>query len=110
MPQTFTWLPTASHSKFVDPEVATAKFGDGYEQRVAKGINNIKDKWSLTFVGARTVIDPIDAFLTARAGAEAFTWKNPDEITALYLCRRWTKSREKSAKVTITCEFERIYE
>jgi phage-related protein len=110
MPETFTWLPTASHSKSIEPEVLVAKFGDGYEQRVARGINNIKDRWTLTFTGNRLAIDPVDAFLTARGGVEAFTWKNPDEVTALYLCRKWTKSRERAAKVTISCEFERTFQ
>jgi phage-related protein len=108
MAETFTWYPDANHTLDVEPRVASAKFGDGYEQRVPKGINTTLDKWALTFTGTRIRVDAIAAFLKARGGAEWFTWKNPDEVTAGYICRKWSKQREGGAKVTITCEFEQV--
>lgn len=106
----FTWFPDASHEKASEPKVHVAKFGDGYEQRSPVGITPILPVWSLSFTGGRTEIDAIDAFLTARRAVESFLWKNPDEETGLYVCRKWKKRREHGVKVTLTCEFERVVE
>ena len=32
-----------------EPRVRAVKFGDGYEQRIASGINNDPQKWSFAF-------------------------------------------------------------
>lgn len=108
MAENFTWYPDASHSVELEPKVSSAKFGDGYEQRVAAGINNALDVWSLTFTGTSAQIAPIDAFLKARGAVAAFNWTNPYSETGLYLCRKWGKSREHATKCTLTCQFERI--
>lgn len=105
----FTWFPDASISKDVEPRVASARFGDGYEQRVPLGINTQIDKWQLTFTGNRERIDPIEAFIAAQGGYLAFDWKNPDEQTGRYVCRSWKKQRQDSQKVILTCEFERVF-
>lgn len=106
----FTWFPDASHEKQVEPKVRVAKFGDGYEQRSAVNITPVLPTWSVSFTGSRAEIDAIDAFLLARNGVESFEWKNPDEETGLYVCRKWQKRREHGVKVTLTCDLERVVE
>ena len=109
MADTFTWFPTTGHSKAVEPRVSSAKFGDGYEQRVANGINNIADKWSLTFTASKDICDAIDLFLRTQGAASAFIWTNPDSETGKYICRSWNKSRDMG-KVTVSATFERVFE
>ncbi|HAU6500318.1 TPA: phage tail protein, partial [Citrobacter freundii] len=46
---TFNWYPDYESEKTVKPNVTVLNFGDDYEQRQAKGLNRIKEEWSLTF-------------------------------------------------------------
>ena len=39
--QTFSWYPDASSQQSCKPAVQVTKFGDGYETRVAVGINTM---------------------------------------------------------------------
>lgn len=106
----FTWFPDASVEVAHEPKVSIAKFGDGYEQRTALGLNTDLQKWSVTFTGLRAEIDPIDDFLRARGAVEAFTWNTPDEEELKFICRSWTKRRERGVKVTLTATFEQVPE
>ena len=42
-------IPDKALSRQSSPRVRTQRFGDGYEQRLAEGINNISDMFSLGF-------------------------------------------------------------
>ena len=59
--------------------VLTAKFGDGYEQRVADGINTLNETYSLTFkTRTKAEIDDIVVFLDTKKGVTSFTFTLPD--------------------------------
>lgn len=106
----FIWFPDASMSKRVEPRVATARFGDGYEMRVPMGINTMPQSWEVSFTGVAAEIDAIEGFLAARQGAEAFDWTTPDGTTGRFLCRSWSKTRERGgAKTTLTATFEQVF-
>ena len=61
------------------PRVLKASYGDGYEQRVAAGINNIPESWSLTW-NTRTKADSnkVIKFLEDQGGVASFDWYPPD--------------------------------
>ncbi len=61
------------------PRVHLANYGDGYEQRVAAGINNLPESWSLTW-NSRSNADAnkVIKFLEDEAGVTAFDWYPPD--------------------------------
>lgn len=106
---TFTWFPDASIRMEVEPQVASAKFGDGYEQRAPIGINTMAEKWSLSFTGTPVEVADIEAFFREHQGVYAFDWTTPDLNTGRYVCRRWSKSRERAVKVTISADFEQVF-
>jgi len=56
-----------------------ATYGDGYEQRVSAGINNLPESWSLTW-NNRTINDAnkVIKFLEDQKGVTAFDWYPPD--------------------------------
>ena len=55
----------------------SAKFGDGYEQRIKFGINQDPKEWRLRFVITEANSDTIETFLEARvADGEAFDWSH----------------------------------
>ena len=76
-----------------EPKVLVSKFGDGYEQRVADGINNNLQKWSLSFTKRSDAdIDAIYDFLDARGGVESFFWTPRSEAASrTFVCRKYTR-------------------
>ena len=76
-----------------EPKVDAVKFGDGYEQRIAKGINNNPQAWAMAYTGrGATDINSVYDFLEARNGVEAFEWTPRGEATPRqFVCRKWTR-------------------
>lgn len=87
----YWWRPTASDSSLTrKPQVRSARYGDGYEARWGSGLNPDLRQWTLRFEGLwLTGIKPIDDFLTARGGREAFTWTPPVGAVGIFVCREW---------------------
>lgn len=108
--QTFTWNPDEGASEDTKPDVASTKFGDGYEQRVAKGINSKVISWTVTFTGNMAKVSPIRNFLNARNGVESFIWVNPLSESALYVCRSWKLSKLSAGIGQVSAKFDRVYE
>lgn len=108
---TFTWIPSHPAAADEAPDAKVAKFGDGYEQRQADGINNNLLKWSLTFANRDlTETAEIIAFLRARGGIESFDWTDPDGNAGKYVCRSWSRSLPYGNMRTITATFEQVAE
>ena len=109
---TFTYTPDFGAAVAYKPRVRVAQFGDGYQQRVADGINTGTDSWNLTFaVRTDTEAGNILAFLEARAGVEAFDWTPPGSATAIRaICREWNRTFDRHQQNTITARFDRVYE
>ena len=56
-----------------------ATYGDGYEQRVAAGINNLPEEWRVSWNNRPTMeANKIIKFLEDHKGATAFDWYPPD--------------------------------
>lgn len=86
-------------------------FGDGYEQRVADGINTLKEEWSANFsLRTRTEIDAIDSFLTARNGVESFDWTTPKGVTRKFVCKTWTPVYMYDGNCSLSANFKQVYE
>lgn len=104
----FEWNPDVGTELDEEPDVTVTKFGDGYELRVPKGINNTPEKWTLKFT--RSILDTamLD-FLRARNGVEKFAWTSPLGETKHYVCRKWKLGREKGI-ATMNVEFEQVFE
>ncbi len=109
---TFEFTPDYAPVKAAKPEIQKIKFGDGYEQRYPKGINNNPKSWSLAFnQRSQEDADEIEAFLDARGGWEAFDWTPPDSETEIRVkCESWSKTMEKGNYYSISCTFEQVFE
>jgi len=108
----FNWTPTIGFSSDATPSVSTARFGDGYAQRVPTGINNIGQNWNLQF-NAQTLntAAQIISFLESKQGYISFTWTPPGESTEVrVIAPKWTKNYESSISRAISVTFERVYE
>jgi len=77
MTETFTWAPLADPNGSVSHRVLSAKFGDGYEQLAADGINAVQDSWPLEFTDRSQVITQIKNFLDSHGSWKPFFWTPP---------------------------------
>ncbi len=89
------------------------RFGDGYEQRLAFGVNQNPKVWNLSFVNlTETDSDTIETFLDARASDNAsFDWQPPGESTTYkWVCEQWSKSIPFANRATIQATFREVFE
>ena len=110
-------VPAKTLTKQSNPRVRIQKFGDGYEQRLVDGINNINETYSLTFANrAKEEADDIIAFFDTKAGATAFDFTIPDtnaggnERTIKVVCDSWSVSFTNNEFHNIQTTFRRVYE
>ena len=100
-------------TKTSSPIVRSAKFGDGYEQRIKFGINQDSKEWRLRFVNITEAnSDTIETFLEARAAdGVAFDWSPPDDTsTYKWVCANWSKSLPSAGLATIDATFRQVFE
>lgn len=111
---TFSNKPDWGVPKQHESNVVVSKFGDGYEQRQAVGMNNLKQIWPLTFTNRTTSeSDTIEAFLKARNGVESFDWTPPDGLVALkFKCdmASFVRIPVKYGFWTISATFKQVFE
>jgi len=106
------YTPSISSRKGQSARVMVAEFGDGYNQRVADGLNSIRAVYSNIWRGIPTtdgqvIID----FLEARLGAESFTWTDPTtQATIDVVSVEWTRSPVSEQYETITAEFKQVFD
>lgn len=108
---TFTTTPDNGCAYEVKPNVRVAKYGDGYEQRQANGINTMPKTWNLRFsVRNDSEADAVTSFLEARNAVEAFDWVDPHGSAGKYVCRQWNRVKDRFNLNTVTAVFEQVYE
>ena len=96
----------------------TAKFGDGYEQRVLDGINTKEDSFNISF-NNRTAedINLIAAFFDDRAAksfdftvTDTFTSGNLSNRTMKVVCDTYNINYVRENFHSLTCTLRRVYE
>jgi phage-related protein len=76
--ETLTWKGLLSDPQgTVSHRVLSAKFGDGYEQVAADGINPAQQSWPLTFTERSEFINPLRDFLDRHGSYKPFLWTPP---------------------------------
>lgn len=107
---TFTWNPDLGAAQRITPLVTQTKFGDGYELRVAKGINTTPRTWKVSFTRSASEAQNILAFLEARAGMESFAWTDPMNKEGTYVCREWGGNQKAFGVYVVQATFEQVFE
>jgi len=104
--------PTYGVQKSSAPVTRKVQFGDGYEQRLTFGLNQIPKSFSLTFEVSETDADTIETFLDARAVDNAsFDFTPPGEgSSSKFVCEQWTKSIPYLNRATIQATFRQVFE
>lgn len=109
---TFTYTPDFGSQAAYKPRVRVAQFGDGYQQRVADGINSNPAAWPVAFSNRDdTERDGILAFLEARNGTESFDWTPPFGGSAIKVtCSEWSWTPVRYNVNTVTASFKQVFE
>jgi phage-related protein len=98
-----TVVPDKTMSRKSAPKVLLANFGDGYEQRVADGINTVKETYTLSFRNRpKLLIDDMIVQLDANKGVTALVFTIPDTNNT-------TTTGEKAIKV-VCVDYSTNYE
>ncbi|SNY70875.1 phage tail protein [Pantoea sp. GL120224-02] len=106
--KTFSWKVRPGMRTEREPRVQTIRFGDGYEQRRADGINGVQSRYSIMLSGPHATMQAVDDFLSQHGGVSAFLWQPPGQpAPAIFICRRWSAVR-MAKRTEITGEFERV--
>jgi len=109
MADRFTWCATKQSSGEVNGVVRRARFGDGYAQSAADGINPILRRWSVEFVGKKDRIQEIVNFLDSHVGV-SFIWDAPFFGDGYFYCDTYNPSPNGFRLYTLTATFEQIYQ
>lgn len=111
MTTVFTWVPSYGSAVTKKPSVTATKFGDGYEQRIAEGINTTPRKWQLSFTSKpNAVADAIDDFLNARNAREAFIWTPTHGTAGKWVCREWSVQQTGPFTRSVQATFDEVFE
>jgi|TARA_S200002703_G_scaffold138164_1_gene128293 phage-related protein len=116
-------IPDKTMSKATQPRVLKATFGDGYEQRIKRGINNLgAQTYGVTFnTRTKEEIDAIISFFESKAGVDAFEFVFPysgtgvagENITEsdpiLVICESWNQSFDYDDFYSCSATFKRVY-
>ena len=106
---TFTFIPSYGVSLSVKPNVFGSKFGDGYEQRSVKGINNKPRVWGLRFTGTESNLDLVIAFFETHNGVTSFDWTPPNGAAGKWLCREWSRNFSGFNNEEISVTFQEVF-
>lgn len=78
------------------PTVKRWRFGDGYEQRAADGINNLRRVFNILLSPRpKEEIDDTVAFFQSKNGVDNFDYifnQGGGEITIKVVCKQWNKT------------------
>lgn len=108
---TFTWTPDFDLPKESKPAVYESKFGDGYGQRIPKGLNPNPKTYPLQFKNrSNAERDQIEEFLDARGGAESFDWTPPWGSAGKFKCPEWRVTYTNFNNNQITATFVQVFE
>ena len=99
-----------------ESRVFKTEFGDGYEQRLASGINNLAETYAVAFSNrTKEEIDDITAFFANKGAVTAFTFTIPDsnnsgETAVKVICDSWSQIYQYGDFYGCTANFRRVYE
>ena len=117
LPDTLEYIvPDKSLTKSSTPKIHLAGFGDGYEQRLAKGINNKNEKYSLSFENRPIAeINKIVTYFDEILGVTALDFTIPGEsaanpTTIKVVCETYNRTFEYNNFNSLDAEFRRVYE
>jgi phage-related protein len=116
MPDTLTYPPSSATQLRRTPRVLRSRFGDGYCQETADGINADLQTWEIVYdpmhatasTGNQGSLSLIDAFFTTQAGYKKFYWTPPAPYNTQrsFVCLEWTVQYDRGLQCGIRATLE----
>ena len=110
-------MPDRGFTQDDKSRIYTTNFGDGYEQRVANGINTIDQAFSLNFkTRPKAEIDDLVTFFTGLAGVDPcrFTYADSNaggsETAIKAVAQSWKKTYNTGDFYSLSVKLVRVYE
>lgn len=112
MVDTFNWPVDDGPSGNNKFRRKVARFGEGYEQRVGDGLNNINRDWNVTVRSDWATLDAIGTFLEAHADGTPFYWTPPGAtaVQRLWTCDGYTFSPRSGTNGTLSAAFTECFD
>jgi phage-related protein len=107
----FLWTPSYGVTNTISPRTRSIKLGDGYEQRMADGINTVLLSVGLTFeTRTQAETEAISHFLHQRGGHETFLFTPlpPYDKEKLFLAREWNSTYNFFDNYSVSVSFEEL--
>ena len=96
------------------PTIHSISFCDGFEQRIANGINNLPQTMSVSFnTRPKAEIDDLVAFFESLGGVSKFQMTIDDTNgaeTIKVVCKTWNQTWDYDNFYSLSATFERVYE
>jgi phage-related protein len=109
MTDTFIWKTETTGTGEHNASVFEAKFGDGYSQAVANGLNAVAQTRTAVVSGYAAELQPIVDFLRAHVG-QSFYWTPPfSSEPGLYRCKVWRDRSNGGGHWTLEMEFVEVF-
>ncbi|WP_421793509.1 phage tail protein [Hydrocarboniphaga effusa] len=104
----FSWVPSYEPEISREARLIEVRFGDGYAEHDADGLNFLPRNHSLQWVNEeRQTAYAIDNMLVERGGYKPFYYVEPaGETIGLYVCRSWRMRQTGPIYYTLTATFE----
>lgn len=106
--KTFRWKVKPDMEVTSQPSVREVRFGDGYSQRTAAGLNADLKTYSVTLSVTREEAIRLEAFLAEHGGWQAFLWTPPYGYRQIRVtCAKWT-ARVSMLRTEFSAEFKQV--
>lgn len=109
MIETFKWRIEREVDPKIDYKTTEVKFGDGYVQEIAQGINNEEEEYSVRIHAYETEAKEIRDFFRRHQGYKAFFWTPPLGDLGLYRCKNATPKPQGGGLYVFTGTFVKSY-
>ena len=114
MPTTFPAVaPSQASNRTTTPDILKMNFGNGYEQRMANGINYLRDNWQVSWEGLNvTDRNKVVTFLQSISAGDYFTWTTPFDGASkkFVLDGGWSMSDNGGVVFTINATFRQVFD
>lgn len=107
----FIWTPSYNSTVNNQPKVKAIQFGDGYEQRIQDGINNVLLEIDFAFE-SRGIAEAtaILHFLYTRQGVEPFMYSPPPPYNRAkrFVCPQWGDTANFFENISVRAKFKEV--
>lgn len=112
---TFTPNPAPTYgptSKTTTPRILETKYGDGYRQRMADGINSLEQQYEAGWENITTAEkNALIALFVGWGGWDAFSWTIPgDSLATVWTCKSWKETPKTPGYWDLSASFQREFD